>query len=104
MSKKITVRTGNIEEAAKEFIDIWHQIENGHAPSAAIEKINFKDQRLLFKTLTPKRLDPSTFPKTGDFIREQVCSPLNYVPRRFARVSYTRFRPSDESDEHDPGG
>jgi predicted transcriptional regulator len=57
MSKKITVRTGNIEEAAKEFIDIWYQIEKGHAPQAAIEKINFKDQRLLFKTLTPKRFE-----------------------------------------------
>lgn len=57
MNKKITVRTGNIEEAAKEFIDIWHQVEQGHAPLAVIEKINFKDQRLLFKTLTPKRFE-----------------------------------------------
>ncbi len=57
MSNKITVRTGDIEDAAKEFIDIWHKTEKGHAPPAAIEKINFKDQRLLFKTLTPKRFE-----------------------------------------------
>lgn len=56
-NKKITVRTGGLEEAAKEFIDIWHQVEQGHAPQAPIEKISFKDQRLLFKTLTPKRFE-----------------------------------------------
>lgn len=55
--KKITVRTGSLEEAAKEFIDVWHQVEQGHAPQAPIEKISFKDQRLLFKTLTPKRFE-----------------------------------------------
>jgi predicted transcriptional regulator len=56
-NKKITVRTGSLEEAAKEFIDIWHQVEQGHTPKAPIEKISFKDQRLLFKTLTPKRFE-----------------------------------------------
>ncbi len=56
-NKKITVRTGRLEEAAKEFIDIWHQVEQGDAPRAPIEKISFKDQRLLFKTLTPKRFE-----------------------------------------------
>lgn len=57
MSKKITVRTDTLEEATKEFIDMWHQVEQGKAPQASIEKISFKDQRLLFKTLTPKRFD-----------------------------------------------
>jgi predicted transcriptional regulator len=57
MSKKITVKTGGLEEAAKEFIDMWHQVEKGQTSQAPIEKINFKDQRLLFKTLTPKRFD-----------------------------------------------
>src|SRR5476651_2261598 len=56
-NKKITVRTGSLEEAAKEFIDIWHQVEQGNAPKTPIEKISFKDQRLLFKTLTPKRFE-----------------------------------------------
>jgi len=56
-NKKITVRTGSLEEAAKEFIDVWHQVEQGHGPEAPIEKISFKDQRLLFKTLTPKRFE-----------------------------------------------
>jgi predicted transcriptional regulator len=57
MSKKITVKIGSLEEAAKEFIDIWHQVEAGQAPQHPIEKISFKDQRLLFKTLTPKRFE-----------------------------------------------
>ena len=57
MSKKITVKTGNLEEAAKEFIDVWHQVENQQTSRAPVEKISFKDQRLLFKTLTPKRFD-----------------------------------------------
>ena len=57
MSKKITVRTGSLEEAAKEFIDMWHQVENKQTPQIPIEKISFKDQRLLFKTLTPKRFE-----------------------------------------------
>lgn len=58
MSEKITVRTGNLEEAAREFIDMWHQVENEQTPQKTpIEKISFKDQRLLFKTLTPKRFE-----------------------------------------------
>lgn len=57
MSKKITVRTGGLEEAAKEFINIWHQIEQGNTPLKTIDKISFKDQGLLFKTLTPKRVE-----------------------------------------------
>src|SRR5207237_562861 len=56
-SKKITVRTGSLEEAAKEFIDIWHKVEGGQSPKAPVEKISFKNQRLLFKTLTPKRFE-----------------------------------------------
>lgn len=55
MNKKITVRTGDLEEAAKEFIEIWHKVENEELPQAPVEKINFKDQRLLFKTMTPKK-------------------------------------------------
>lgn len=57
MSKKITVRTGSLKEAAKEFIDIWHQIEHGNLPSGSIDKISFSNQSLLFKTLTPKRVE-----------------------------------------------
>jgi predicted transcriptional regulator len=56
MSKKITVRTGSIEEAAKEFIDVWHKIEKQEMPEV-VEKISFQDQRVLFKTLTPKRFE-----------------------------------------------
>jgi predicted transcriptional regulator len=57
MSKKITITTGSLEEAAKEFIDMWHKVESEQPPQAPIEKISFKDQRLLFKTLTPKRFE-----------------------------------------------
>lgn len=57
MSKKITVRTGSLEEAAKEFIDVWHKVESEQPLQAPIEKVSFKDQRLLFKTLTPKRFE-----------------------------------------------
>jgi predicted transcriptional regulator len=57
MSKKIIVKTGSLEEAAKEFIDIWHQIEHETVPTKPINKINFSDQSLLFKTLTPKRFE-----------------------------------------------
>ena len=56
-NKKITVRTGSLEEAAKEFINMWHRVEQGDTAQAPIEKISFKDQRLLFKTLTPKRFE-----------------------------------------------
>lgn len=57
MSKKIIVKTGSLEEAAKEFIDIWHQIEHGTVPAKPVNKISFSDQSLLFKTLTPKRVE-----------------------------------------------
>ena len=57
MVKKITIRAGSLKDAAKEFIDAWHQAETQPALDAPVEKINFKDQRLLFKTLTPKRFE-----------------------------------------------
>lgn len=57
MIKKITVKTGSLAEAAKEFIDVWHRVEQGNTPKSPIEKISFQDQRLLFKTLTPRRFE-----------------------------------------------
>lgn len=59
MSKrKLTVDIGTLEEASKEFIDIWHQVESGKTPKdTPIERISFANERLLFKTLTPKRCD-----------------------------------------------
>jgi predicted transcriptional regulator len=51
------IKTGSIAEAAKEFIDVWHRTEKKHASQPTVEKISFKDQRLLFKTLTPKRFE-----------------------------------------------
>lgn len=57
-NKKITVAVGNLEDMGKEFIDVWHQIESGKKiKDAPIEKIFFENERLLFKTLTPKRCD-----------------------------------------------
>lgn len=56
--KKLTVGVGSIEDAARDFIDVWHQVESGKLPkNAPIEKITFSDQRLLFKTLSPRRCD-----------------------------------------------
>ncbi len=54
--RKITVKTGSLEEAAKEFVNVWHQLEAGSAAKIApVEKISFTDPRLLFKTLTARR-------------------------------------------------
>jgi predicted transcriptional regulator len=53
--RKVTVTIGNLNDMANEFIDVWHQVKRGKTPKAAIEKIIFEDERLLFKTLTPKR-------------------------------------------------
>ncbi len=56
--KKLIIGVGNIEDAASDFIEVWHQVESGKLPKEApIEKISFSDQRLLFKTLTPRRCD-----------------------------------------------
>jgi hypothetical protein len=41
MTKKLMVETDDLEKAAKEFIEIWHQIEQGHEPKTPIEKISF---------------------------------------------------------------
>jgi predicted transcriptional regulator len=57
MTKKITIKTGSLKEAAKEFVHAWHQAENKRSPKAVVEKITFKDQYLLFKIMTPKRLE-----------------------------------------------
>lgn len=57
-NKKITVTVGNLKDMGKEFIDAWHQIESGKKiKGTPIEKIYFENERLLFKTLTPKRCD-----------------------------------------------
>ncbi len=59
-NKKITIGTSDLKDALEEFADAWHKIEQGQAPQAPqapVEKINFEDQRLLFKTLTPKRFE-----------------------------------------------
>jgi predicted transcriptional regulator len=59
MSKrKIIATVGNLEDMAKEFTTIWHQVESGKPlKNVPIEKIYFEDERLLFKTLTPKRCE-----------------------------------------------
>ncbi|OGT64436.1 MAG: hypothetical protein A3J38_02070 [Gammaproteobacteria bacterium RIFCSPHIGHO2_12_FULL_45_9] len=57
MSKTITIQTGNLQDAAKEFTGAWHRAEKTGSISQPIEKITFTDQRLLFKTLTPRRFD-----------------------------------------------
>lgn len=66
MIKKMIVNTGSLEEAAKEFIDVWHRIEQGDAVKSPIEKISFQDQRLLFKTLTPRRFEILKFAHQQD--------------------------------------
>ncbi len=35
-SKKITLRTGNLKEATKEFVEAWHKVERGHAQALII--------------------------------------------------------------------
>lgn len=55
MNKKITITTGQLENASAEFIAAWHRAEANVEPEPPIEKITFHDQSLLFKTLTPKR-------------------------------------------------
>ena len=56
-TKKITVTTGNLKDMSKEFIATWHQLEAGKKIKTPIEKIYFENERLLFKTLTPKRCE-----------------------------------------------
>lgn len=57
MTKKIVIGTGTLADASKEFVEAWRQTEQGHISKAPVEKITFKDQRMLFKTLTPKRFE-----------------------------------------------
>jgi len=59
MSKRQIIATvGCLEDMAKEFVDVWHQIESGKTPKGTpIEKIYFEDDRLLFRTLTHKRCE-----------------------------------------------
>src|SRR5271163_323102 len=59
MSKRQIIATvGSLDDMAKEFVDVWHEIESGKpVKGAPIEKIYFEDDRLLFKTLTHKRCE-----------------------------------------------
>lgn len=56
-NKKLIVSTGAIEEAAKEFIDVWHKAEKGSVSKTPLQKLSFGNQSLLFRTLTPKRFE-----------------------------------------------
>lgn len=53
----IKVTIGERMDMANEFIKAWHQAEAGHAPNKVEEKLYFKDERALFKVLTPKRCE-----------------------------------------------
>lgn len=55
--RKITVTTGSLKDMGKEFVNVWHQAEAGKKIKGPIERIVFENERLLFKTLTPKRCD-----------------------------------------------
>lgn len=55
--KNIKVTIGNQRDMAKEFISAWHKAEAGYFPEQTAEKIYFKDDRALFKVLTPKRCE-----------------------------------------------
>ena len=56
--KKLTIHVNSLEETAQDFINVWHQTESYNLPKKLpIEKISFSDERLLFKTLTPRRCD-----------------------------------------------
>src|SRR3990167_3184920 len=83
--KKIIVRTGSLEQAAKEFIDIWHQVEKGSAPQSPIEKISFKDQRLLFKTLTPKRFEILKYVHEQGYIHEKNGISIRFLAKELGR-------------------
>lgn len=56
-NKNIKVAIGSRQDMAKEFITAWHQAEAGQSLKQAEEKIFFKDERALFKVLTPKRCE-----------------------------------------------
>ena len=56
-NQNIKVTIGSRQDMAKEFIEAWHQAEAGHIPEQIEEKIFFKDERALFKVLTPKRCE-----------------------------------------------
>lgn len=55
--QNIKVTIGDRYDMAKEFIETWQQAEAGHIPNQVEEKIYFKDDRALFKVLTPKRCE-----------------------------------------------
>jgi predicted transcriptional regulator len=56
-NQNIKVTIGSRQDMANEFIDAWHQAEAGHISENVEEKIFFKDERALFKVLTPKRCE-----------------------------------------------
>ena len=74
MTKKITIKTGSLDKAAKEFVDAWRHAEKEGAPDAPIEKISFTDQALLFKTLTPKRFELLEYVHAQDGISIRALS------------------------------
>ena len=54
-NSEIKATVGSREDMAAEFIKAWHMVEGGRAVCTIGEKIYFKDERTLFKVLSPKR-------------------------------------------------
>lgn len=56
--KSIAITIGSLEEMGKEFISVWHEVEEGKVSKLdPVEKIFFKDEALFFKTLTVARFN-----------------------------------------------
>jgi hypothetical protein len=57
MSKrKVVVTIGNLEDMAREAIDVWHQAETGKIPkNAPVEKIYFEN-RIYYQYLPKKQI------------------------------------------------
>jgi predicted transcriptional regulator len=104
-NRKITVTVGSLEEMGKEFIDVWHQVELGKKiKGAPIEKVVFEDERLLFKTLTPKRCELLKYvhEKGKISIRalaRQLHRDYSNVYQDVKALNHVGLMPKDEKDE-----
>ena len=56
MKRVIKAKVGSKEQAAKEFVKAWHELESSDKKTPD-DRLYFESAEILLKTLTPKRLE-----------------------------------------------
>lgn len=53
---KIEIKSPSLDELGQEFVQVWHDAEQGKLPKKPVERVCFENLKILVQILTPKRI------------------------------------------------